>query len=488
MRAVNESVANNNTDTSPEASEQEQYSVFSRKEKRWLVFIAAFAAMFSPLSSFVFYPAITSIANDLGVTVTLVNLAITTYMIVSGITPAILGNAADNMGRRPIYILALSIYLVANIGLGAQSNYAALLVLRMVQSAGSSGTISLGYGIISDIASPNERGSYVGLFNIGPNVAPPFGPVLGGAIAEKLGWNSIFWFLSILGGVCLILVVMVLPETSRRIVGNGAIPARGLNRSPLAVFLKHQNNASVPDTGGQKSKIQFPNPLACLKLLLRRDIFIVLLCNGIYYATYCCVQASLSSLFVDVYGYEALEAGLIYMPFGFGCLLSTYSWGKLLNLDYKRTAKRYNMDTLASPRSLGDDFPIEEARLMSSKWLTVVASVAITGYGWSIQYKLHVAVPLLLQVFIGFSTTAMFVVLGTLLTDLNPNQSSTAAASANLVRCALSASTLAVLQIIIDGVGPGWCFTIFGGLTCICGPLLLLESRRGKSWRMSRRG
>lgn len=139
MRAVNESVANNNTDTSPEASEQEQYSVFSRKEKRWLVFIAAFAAMFSPLSSFVFYPAITSIANDLGVTVTLVNLAITTYMIVSGITPAILGNAADNMGRRPIYILALSIYLVANIGLGAQSNYAALLVLRMVQSAGSSG-------------------------------------------------------------------------------------------------------------------------------------------------------------------------------------------------------------------------------------------------------------------------------------------------------------------------------------------------------------
>lgn len=136
---IQEFLAEENKPTSREAPIQVEYSVFSRNEKRWLVFIAAFAAMFSPMSSFVFYPAITSIADDLGVTFASVNLAITTYMIVSGITPAILGNAADNIGRRPIYMLALSIYLVANIGLGAQSSYAALLVLRMVQSAGSSG-------------------------------------------------------------------------------------------------------------------------------------------------------------------------------------------------------------------------------------------------------------------------------------------------------------------------------------------------------------
>lgn len=136
---IQESLTGENKSASQEAPIQIEYSVFSRNEKRWLVFIAAFAAMFSPMSSFVFYPAITSIADDLGVTVAMVNLAITTYMIVSGITPAILGNMADNMGRRPIYMLALSIYLVANIGLGAQSNYAALLVLRMIQSAGISG-------------------------------------------------------------------------------------------------------------------------------------------------------------------------------------------------------------------------------------------------------------------------------------------------------------------------------------------------------------
>ena len=119
------------------------------------------------MSSFIFYPAITSIANGLNVTVELVNLAVTTYMVVSGIVPALLGTAADKYGRRPVYILALSIYLVSNIGLALQNSFPALLVLRMLQSAGSSGTISLGYGVIADITTEDDRGSYVGILLVG---------------------------------------------------------------------------------------------------------------------------------------------------------------------------------------------------------------------------------------------------------------------------------------------------------------------------------
>jgi MFS family permease len=129
--------------------------------------LAAFAGMFSPMSSFIFYPAISSVASGLGVTIELVNLSITTYMVVSGFMPALLGNAADKLGRRPIYILSLSVYVAANIGLALQNSLTGLLVLRMIQSAGSSGMISLGYGIISDIVTPPERGFYVGVFCLG---------------------------------------------------------------------------------------------------------------------------------------------------------------------------------------------------------------------------------------------------------------------------------------------------------------------------------
>jgi len=115
------------------------YSTFAKAEKRLICFLIAFAAMFSPLSSFIYYPAITSLSKDLHVSIELINLTITSYMIVSGIAPAVIGDLADITGRRWIYILTLLIYCAADVGLALQRSWPALLVLRMVQSVGSSG-------------------------------------------------------------------------------------------------------------------------------------------------------------------------------------------------------------------------------------------------------------------------------------------------------------------------------------------------------------
>lgn len=59
----------------------EPYTVFSPWKKRYIIFLAAFAGMFSPMSSFVFYPAITTISESLDVSIGLVNLAISTVLI-----------------------------------------------------------------------------------------------------------------------------------------------------------------------------------------------------------------------------------------------------------------------------------------------------------------------------------------------------------------------------------------------------------------------
>ena len=124
---------------SEETGHDTKYSKFTKAQKRWIVLLVAFAGMFSPLSSFIYYPAIHTIALDLRVTITLVNLTVTSYMVVSGITPAIVGDLADTIGRRPIYLATFLIYFAANIGLALQRSYPALLVLRMLQSAGGSG-------------------------------------------------------------------------------------------------------------------------------------------------------------------------------------------------------------------------------------------------------------------------------------------------------------------------------------------------------------
>lgn len=123
----------------PSRPQQQAYSVFTKNEKRWIVFLIAYAGSFSPLSSFIYYPALHSLAEALSVSLQLANLTITSYMIVSGVVPSLLGDMAESLGRRPLYLGALFVYTAANVGLAAQSSYWALLFLRMLQSAGSSG-------------------------------------------------------------------------------------------------------------------------------------------------------------------------------------------------------------------------------------------------------------------------------------------------------------------------------------------------------------
>lgn len=125
----------------PEAAPTSLYSAFTKPQKRLILLLVALSAMFSPLSSFIYFPATTALAHALDRTVEAINLSITTYMVVSGVAPAIIGDAADKLGRRLVFLAAIAIYLVANIGLALQSNYAALLVLRAVQSLGSAGML-----------------------------------------------------------------------------------------------------------------------------------------------------------------------------------------------------------------------------------------------------------------------------------------------------------------------------------------------------------
>lgn len=86
------------------------------------------------------------------------NVNVNIYLVVQGIVPSVFGELSENIGRRRIHLTVFIVYLIASIGPGIQNSYGALLALRMLQSAGSSGTIALAYGVIADIAPPHERG------------------------------------------------------------------------------------------------------------------------------------------------------------------------------------------------------------------------------------------------------------------------------------------------------------------------------------------
>jgi sugar phosphate permease len=117
------------------------YSVFTKPQKLFICLLASFAGMFSTLCSYIYYPALVPISRDLSVSVSLINLTITSYLIIAAVAPAFMGDMADQSGRRPVYILMFVLFIAANVGIALQRSFVALLVLRMLQSAGSSGML-----------------------------------------------------------------------------------------------------------------------------------------------------------------------------------------------------------------------------------------------------------------------------------------------------------------------------------------------------------
>ena len=222
------------------------YSAFSTRQKRYILLMATWAAFISPTSASIYFPALNPLAAELKVSNTLINLTLTSYMIFQGLSPTIFGDFADMAGRRPAYTLAFIIYLGANIGLALQDSYVALFLLRCMQSTGSSGAIALSYGVVADISSTAERGSYIGIVGVGTMMGPALGPVIGGILAQFLGWRSIFWFLAIISGLFLVPYVLTVPETGRNVVGNGSIPPQGWNMSVLD-YLRFRKQAKAED-------------------------------------------------------------------------------------------------------------------------------------------------------------------------------------------------------------------------------------------------
>ena len=125
------------------AEAAEKYSVFTAAEKWCIVAMVSYAAWFSTLSSFIYYPAIHQLSQTFSVSVDKINLTVTSYMAVATVAPTLVGDTADVLGRRPVYAIALSLYIGANTAIVLANSYSALLGLRVLQALAISGMLSL---------------------------------------------------------------------------------------------------------------------------------------------------------------------------------------------------------------------------------------------------------------------------------------------------------------------------------------------------------
>ena len=406
-----------------------------------------------------------------------------------GIAPTIVAGLSDESGRRPAYFICFTLYTAANLGLALQNSFASLMGLRLLQSAGSSGTIALSIALVGDLCVPAERGFYMSWATLGDLLGPSISPIAGGLIAQNLDWHWIFWILLLVSVCFFVPLLLFLPETCRAVVGNGSIPPpilnmslldhlRGRSRKERDAEVEHQQ----PQTQRGRSKLHVPNLWPTLKIVANFESFLVLLTNAFARASFYAITTDASASFHDVYGFNDVQVSLIFIPIGVGGIASSLVMAKLIDWNFKRHER--HLSTPAREAADLTHFPIEQARLELGLPLYLASATLVTAYGWLLQSRAPIAGPVVVLFATSAVLTASMQVLSTLMVDLWPGRSGAATAANNFFRCELGAGASAAVQPMVEAMGRGWAYTILAGVAAAAIPLLVVVVvRRGKARR-----
>ena len=356
-----------------------------------------------------------------------------------------------------------------------------------MQSSGSSGTVALSSAVVSDVATRQQRGSYIGLAALGTSMGPALGPLIGGLLNQFLGWRSIFWFLVIYGGVMLLIYLLFMPETCRNVVGNGSIPPQPWNR-PMIAYLSPRRATSTEAVDFERSSKRRPGLLSSIRILVEKESFLILFFGGLVYTGYVIIITGLPQQLASTYNFNSVQVGLCYLPIGFGPLLIRPVIGRIMDANFRRHARALGVEIVENRQQDIDEFPIERTRLEVSLAFVYLSSASIIPYGWVMSLQ-HPPLPVILVLLfiMGLCTSAAFQPLNALVIDINPERPAASAAAFNFVRCLLGAGGVGVVNPMLDSLGRGWTSTLIAFIwvgMSVCWWAVIIF---GPRWRRARK-
>jgi EmrB/QacA subfamily drug resistance transporter len=189
--------------------------------------------LLASLSQMVFSTALATIVGELH-GVDQMMWVITGYMLASTITMPIYGKTGDLFGRKPMLLIASSVFLIGTIIGGSAPDMTWLIIARVVQGLGGGGLMILSQASVADFVPARDRGKYMGLMGGVFAISSVAGPLLGGWLTEGPGWRWVFWITVPLALLALIAIVTLMPTVHRATSQRPKIDTAGIVVMSLA--------------------------------------------------------------------------------------------------------------------------------------------------------------------------------------------------------------------------------------------------------------
>ena len=138
---------------------------------------------------------------------------VTSYLLASTVATPLYGKLGDLYGRKRLFQIAISVFLVGSALCGVAQSMVQLIAFRALQGIGAGGLFVLAQAITAEIVAPRERGRYQGYFGAMFGASSVIGPLVGGFLTDQLSWRWVFYVNLPVGVVALVVTAIVLPTS-----------------------------------------------------------------------------------------------------------------------------------------------------------------------------------------------------------------------------------------------------------------------------------
>ncbi|MCW9035446.1 MAG: multidrug effflux MFS transporter [Alphaproteobacteria bacterium] len=262
-----------------------------------LVGLLTILAALGQMSTSLYTPSFPAIGVDLQASPEQVNLTLAVFFFGFSFSQLIYGPLSDRFGRRRMLMVGITIYAVASLACAYASSIETLIALRFCQALGASAGPVLSRAVVRDLYSGDRAAQIFAYVGFAFAIVPALFPAIGGYLQSWFGWQSNFFFLTVMALIVGLMVWFILPETNKDVVDR-TIPTESL--------------------------------ISSYGLLLRNRVFLgyMLLVGGVF-AGLMAFTASAPFLIIETLGISAKTYGVMIAATVVGFLSGTILAGRL---------------------------------------------------------------------------------------------------------------------------------------------------------------
>jgi MFS transporter, DHA1 family, multidrug resistance protein len=420
------------------------------------------------IGSAIYTAGILDVTEKFGVSQVAATLGLTLFVLGYALGPMLWSPMSEvpQVGRNPIYISTLALFVVLQVPTALATNFGMLLAFRFITGFIGSPSLATGGASIGDMYHPIHRTYGIAVWGIGAVLGPVMGPLVGGFAAEAKGWTWTIWELMWLSGFALVVLFFLMPETSsanilyrrtrrlRKLTGNDKLICE-----PELIGETMTRNEIVKMILVRPFTLSFLEPI-CFAL----NMYIALI-YGLLYIWF----ESFPIVFIEIYGFTLGTQGLAFLGILIGVfvVVPPFFW-----YFHKYTEPKFDEDGNLTP----------EWRLPPAFVGAFCIPICLFWFGWS-SGNTHWIVPIIGTAFFSVGAFLLFNCVLNYLGDAYPDYVASVLAGNDLFRSAFGAGFPLFASAMYKKLGVGWASSLLGFLAIAFIPIPFLLFKYGSTLR-----